>query len=185
MLLSTWINSPVFVGEKQRGVLRNVFLSTKSKQIKYLQCTIQQRGIQSQLVVSVNAIERMDNNGIFLKRARSTLPKNAVLFQPNCPIYAENGVRLGVACDLRLQGLTAITLLTENAQFPTTGIIAIGDAILLKNEPYPIGQRIPAPLLSQFSTNQQDLLITRSILKTARKAGKLINLTLALPPFAK
>ena len=43
MRLSQLIGKPVFVGETQRGTFQGVFLSVKSKAIKYLLCNIQQK----------------------------------------------------------------------------------------------------------------------------------------------
>lgn len=183
MFLNDFIGMPVFVEEKQRGTLQGVFLSAKSKSIKYLLCSIDQKGTQTPLAVSVAAIERIDDV-VVLKRIRSTLPKNATLFKQNCPVYTENGVYLGGACDLEFHELTAVALHTETAVFPTTSILAIGDAVLLRrDEPYPIGQRVPAPALSLFSLPEQSLLVTRSVLKSAIKNGRLIAFTLSLPPF--
>ena len=184
MLLSNLIGMPVFVGEKQRGTLQGVFLSTKSKCVKYLLCAIEQKNTQTTLAVSVCALERV-NDGIHLKRIRSILPKNAALFKCGCPVYTENGTYVGCACDLHLHELTATELVTESAVFPTTSIAAIGDAVLVKtDEPYPIGQRIPAPILSTFSTSEQCLLVTRPLLKSVIKKGRLIAFTLSLAPFS-
>ncbi len=184
MLLTEFIGTPVFVGEKQRGVIQGVFLSPKSKAVKYLLFSLQ-TSAQPPIAISVSAIERIDNSGLFLKQMRSTLPKNALLFKKDCPVYAANGAYLGSACNLELFNLTATAIFTENTAFPATSILAIGDAVLLRtDEPYPIGQRIPAPVLSSFcDLPQSSLLVNRSILKNAIKKGKLIELTLSLPPF--
>ena len=184
MLLSNLIGMPVFVGEKQRGTLQGVFLSAKSKSIKYLLCAIEQKNTQTTLALSIAALDKIEN-GIYLKRIRSILPKNATLFQQNCPVYTQDGAYLGSACDLQFYHLTATKLFTEKAVFPTTAITAVGDAVLLKtDEPYPLGQRVPAPMLSTFSCNEEQVLVTRSLLKFVIKNGRLIAFTLSLAPFS-
>lgn len=184
MLLTEFIGTPVFVGEKQRGIIQGVFLSPKSKAVKYLLCSLQ-TSAHPPITISVSAIEHIDNSGLFLKQMRSTLPKNALLFKKDCPVYNENGVYLGSACNLELFNLTATAIFTENTVFPATSILAVGDAVLLRpDEPYPIGQRIPAPARSLFfDLPQSSLLVNRSLLKTAVKNGTLIEFTLSLPPF--
>jgi hypothetical protein len=52
---------------------------------------------------------------------------------------------------------------------------------LRKEQPFPIGQRIPAPLLFDFSSHTP--IVTKPLLKEAVKQGKLIQFTLSLPPF--
>ena len=68
MLLSNLIGMPVFVGEKQRGTLQGVFLSAKSKSIKYLLCAIEQKNTQTTLALSIAALDKIEN-GIYLNPA--------------------------------------------------------------------------------------------------------------------
>ena len=183
MFLKNLIGLPVFVGAKQRGILQGVFLSNKSKSVKYLLCLIQQNGRQNPLTVSVSALERLDD-AVVLKQARSTLPKNASLFQLDKPVYTENGEYLGLTRDLELEKLTAIALHTEQSVLPTTSILALGDAVLVKkHEPFPLGQRIPASALVSFSISDSSPLVTKAILKNAIREKRLIAFTLSLPPF--
>ncbi len=183
MRLSELIGKPVFVGDKQRGTFQGVFLSPKYKTVKYLLCNIDQKNAKTALAVSVSCVERFEEC-IVLKRIRSTLPKNAVLFKMGCPAYTEEGTYLGVTLDVEIYNLTATDFFTESGRFSATAVCAIGDAVLMKKEqPYPIGQRIPAHTLLQLSLPSNVTLVSKPILKNVIKAGRLVSFTLSLPPF--
>ena len=86
--------------------------------------------------------------------------------------------------DLEMQDFIATRLFTDQGDvIPITSLYACSDAVILKKEqPYPIGQRIPAHILSLL-TDKADAVVTRPLLKTAIQRKALVKLTLSLPPF--
>ena len=80
--------------------------------------------------------------------------------------------------------LDATRLLTDRGDvFPITSVFACADAVILRKEPpYPLGQRIPAPLLPIVS-DKSEALVTKPILRAAIQKRALVKLTLSLPPF--
>jgi hypothetical protein len=83
-----------------------------------------------------------------------------------------------------IKDFIATKLITsEGEEYPVNGITACADAVLMRKEqPFPIGQRIPAPMLSRL-TDKTDGLVTKPLLRTAIQKSSLIKLTLSLPPY--
>jgi len=82
-----------------------------------------------------------------------------------------------------MDNFVAIRLLTDRKEkYPISAIVACSDAVIVKKDmPYPLGQRIPAPILFKFDAKND--VVTKPILKEAIKKGILIRTTLSLPPF--
>ena len=101
------------------------------------------------------------------------------------PIYSFDGGYLGEVVDLDIEDFIASRLFSNRGEsFPITSVFACSDAVILRKEqPFPLGQRIPAPLISHV-TDKNDAVVTRPVLKTAIRKSNLIRLTLALPPFS-
>ena len=100
------------------------------------------------------------------------------------PIYSLIGEELGKLFDLEFKNFIAIRLFGDRGlEFPITSVSACVDAVLMRKEqPYPIGQRIPAPMLSLIEGKNG--VVTKPILKKVLQKGKLITFTLSLPPFS-
>ena len=182
MKLSNLIGKSVYAGSKRRGVCQGVGVSLKSGAVKYLFCSALSG--QTEFCVNVSCIEEIDEE-IYLSRLRPLFPKNAVKIFLALPVYSGEGVFLGNVEDMDMEDFVALRLTTNKGeQVSLFHIAACTDAILLrKKQPYPIGQRIPAPIVSDiFSKNE--LLVNRSNLRQAIEKGALIKLTLSLAPFA-
>ena len=101
------------------------------------------------------------------------------------PVYTDEGTFLGNVKDMEMDSFIALHLETDKGErFSVLHIAACTDAILLrKKPPYPIGQRIPAPVLSDIFQSGE-MIVSRSNLRRAIEKGALIKLTLSLAPFA-
>ena len=63
-------------------------------------------------------------------------------------------------------------------------IFGCSDAVILRKEQaYPLGQRIPAPILPLI-TEKYEPVVTRAVLRNATAKRTLVKLTLSLPPFS-
>ncbi len=182
MFLKDLTDKEIISGKTSKGVCRGVGLSLKSHAVKYLLCASAQ-GANTDFSVSTAAVESVDTE-ITLSKLRPLLPKNCARIYIGRPVYSFDGVYLGNITDLEMQGFVATRLYTDqNIAYPISAVTACQDALLLKREqPYPIGQRIPAPLLP-LVTEKKDGIVTKPILRTAIGKGALIKLTLSLPPF--
>lgn len=184
MLLSQIVEKPVLVRGTQRGVCKGVGLSLKSQAVKYLLCaSAQARNDATDFSVPVSAVAEV-GEGIELTRLRPVFPKNCVKIFIGRPVYAADGVFLGNVADLEIEDFVAARLFTDRGEsYSALSVVACSDAVILKKEaPYPLGQRIPAPLLS-FYGDKANGIVTKSVLKSAIAQGGLIRLTMALPPF--
>ncbi|MBO5240693.1 MAG: PRC-barrel domain-containing protein [Clostridia bacterium] len=181
MKLSHIIGKSVYAGSKRRGTCQGVGVSLKNGAVKYLLCSA--AGGRTDFCVNVSAIEELDDE-IYLSRLRPSFPKNAAIVSAGLPVYTGEGTFLGNVTDLEMQDFIALRVETDkNERLPFSSVAACTDAILLrKKQPYPIGQRIPAPILSEiFQKNEP--LVNRATLREAIKKGALIKLTLSLAPF--
>lgn len=183
MFLSELTNKEIFVGKNPRGIVKGVAVSLKTHEVKYLLCANAKTSraifaIPLRAVVSVGEC-------VQLSRLRPVLPKHCACIFLHLPVYSFEGEHLGSLQELSLQSFVATTLLTDKkVSFPVSAVLACSDALLLKKEqPYPLGQRIPAPFLPLL-TEKEDGLVTKPILRTAAQKNSLVKLTLALPPFS-
>lgn len=198
MFLSDITEKAVYVGKTPRGICRGVGLSLKSHAVKYLLCSslrsdsnpsyeaVKNAAISpliSDFSVNAAAVKSVDDT-IVLSRLRPVFPKNCAKISIGCPVYSYDGVFLGNIADVELQDFIATRLFTDRGvSYSVLSISACSDAVILRKEqPFPLGQRIPAPLVSIFS-DKSDALITKPILREAIRCGGLIRLTLSLSPF--
>ena len=183
MLLSAFIDKEIFIGKTPRGIIKGVGVSLKSYAIKYLLCA-SPNAPRAIFAVPVNAIEEIGEN-VRLSRLRPVFPKRCACIFLRLPVYSSEGAYLGSLQDLTIKNFVATTLFTDkNVIFPISAVSGCTDAILLKKEqPYPLGQRIPTPFLSVV-TEKTEGVVTKPVLRAAIKKNALIKLTLSLPPFS-
>ena len=182
MLLTDYFNKSIFVANQARGVCIGIGFSLKTQAIKCLLCASAPH--QSPIfAISFSAVERVTEN-IELRRLRALLPTGFSRVTVGNPVYSYDGDFLGFITDAEIQNGALLQLFTDRQKaIPATAIFACNDAVILrKNQPYPLGQRIPAPVLLQIN-DKSDGLVTRPLLRTAMAKGALIKLTLSLPPF--
>lgn len=184
MRLSDLYEKRIFVNKTCRGVCRGVGFSLKSNAIKYLLCASSPTQSGVDFSVSVSAIDTIGES-ITLSRLRPACPKGCAKMSVGLPIYSFDGGYLGEVVDLDIEDFIASRLFSNRGEsFPITSVFACSDAVILRKEqPFPLGQRIPAPLISHV-TDKNDAVVTRPVLKTAIRKSNLIRLTLALPPFS-
>ena len=183
MLLSQLVGKEIAVGNTPRGVVKGVGVSLKTHEVKYLLCAGESAS-RALFAIPITAIEDLGEK-ITLPRLRPAFPKHCACLFLNLPIYSYLGEHLGNLQDLALRNFIATTIYSsKGATLPITAVSACSDAILLKKEPlYPLGQRIPAPILSLLS-GKTDGVVTKPVLRAAIKKNALIKLTLSLPPFS-
>lgn len=184
MKLSDLCEKSIYTNKAFQGICRGVGLSLKSHAVRYLLCASTPTQMGTDFSVGVNAVTEV-NERILLSRLRPASPKGCAKIAIGLPVYSFEGGFLGTVTDLDICDFTATTLYTDRGDsFPITSIFACSDAVILRKEqPYPLGQRIPAPLLS-LVTDKSDGVVTKPILRTAIEKGSLVKLTLALPPFS-
>ncbi len=182
MQLKELTNKEIIVGKKRKGYCRGVAISLKTHAVKYLLCSTSQNA-EADFAISVNSVKEVGEQ-ILLTSARPLLPRNCAKVFIGRPVYSAEGLYLGKITDLALRDFTATYLFTDQEEvYPVNAVIASQDALLLKREqPFPLGSRIPAPLLFLY-TEKKDGLVTKPVLRTAMGQGTLVRLTLALPPF--
>ena len=183
MYLSELIGLSIYTGKESKGVCRGVGISLKSHAVKYLLCASEPASTQADFAVNVSAVEKV-GEVIRLTRLRPVFPKNCARIFPKRPIYSCDGINLGNIADMEMREFAATQLITEQGEsFPVSAIAACSDAVILRKEqPFPLGQRVPAPFLS-IVTNKPDAVVTKPVLRNAIAKGTLIKLTLSLPPF--
>lgn len=182
MYLSDIVGKVILVKGKPRGVCLGIGVSLKSYAVKYLFCASERApAYQADFALSISSVEIIDE-AIRLSSIRPVYPKNCAKFFLKMPVYSSFGENLGVLLDVEFCHFTVKQLFTDrNESYPIIAVSACVDAVILKKEqPYPIGQRIPAPLPSIAEGKS---IITKPLLKKAIQKGKLIELTLSLPPF--
>ena len=181
MFLSQLVDMPVCVGKNTRAFCQGVGISLKTYAVKYLLCANAPNS-RAYFALPVSAVEEI-GDGIRVSRLRPVLPKNCACVFLSLPVYAFDGGYLGKLIDMEVKNFVATALLTdEGGEYPVSGITACSDAILLKKEqPFPLGQRVPAPFLP-IVTDKGDAIVTRPLLRTAMRKNALVKLTLSLPP---
>lgn len=182
MLLSSLHGKPIVVAATTRGVCLGVGISLKTYAVKYLLCSSSPDRDKIDFCVNASAIEK-NTDALFLRRLRPVFPKNCAQITKNLPVFSYDGSFLGSLRDMEMQNFAAIRLITEKKSFPITSLAACSDAVILRKEqPFPLGQRVPAPFVSDFGNKSQPL-VTRSLLRAAIEKKSLVKLTLSLPPF--
>ena len=183
MFLSVITNKTVYLNKNPRGTVKGVGISLKTHTVKYLLCANQQSA-RAQFALPVSAVVSIDES-VTLSRMRPVLPKNCACLFIGLPVYAYDGAYLGKITELEIKNFVATIFYTDvGLDFPVSVIAACSDAVLLKKEqPYPLGQRIPAPFLSTIS-GKADGVVTKPILRSAIQKSSLVKLTLSLPPFS-
>ncbi len=180
MFLSDLTDKEVFSSKKSKGICRGVGISLKTQEVKYLLCS----NAAAEFCISTNYVENI-SDCIQLSKLRPVHPQRCACVFVGTPVYSSEGSYLGNVTDLALHNFTATQLFTDqNAIYPITAVVACQDAVILRKEqPYPLGQRVPAPLLSALS-DKKSPIVTKAILRSAIEKGALISLTLSLPPFS-
>ena len=182
MFLSQLVNKEIWVGETARGVCQGIGISLKTQGVKYLLCSSSPTS-RAQFAVPVSSVKYVGER-IILSRLRPVFPKSCACLFLHLPVYAYDGTFMGEVLDVEIEEFIALTMFTGgNEDYPVSAISACADAVLLKKElPFPLGQRIPAPVLSHL-TGKTDGLVTRPLLRAAIQKNALVALTLSLPPF--
>ncbi len=183
MKLSQLYEKNILVGKTFRGVCRGVALSLKSQSVKYLLCASTQTQTATDFSVGISAVTEIAED-IRLSRLRPCYPKNCAKISIGLPVYSFEGGFIGVVEDMDMRDFVATKLYTDRgATIPITSVFACSDAVILRKEQaYPLGQRIPTPMLSSF-TDKSEALVTKPLLRSAIRNRSLIKLTLSLPPF--
>ncbi len=180
MFLSAITDKEIVSGATKKGICRGVGVSLKSHAVKYLLCASDG---DTDFSVSASAVERVDEQ-ITLSSLRPLFPKRCARIFIGRPVYSFDGAYLGKVVDLEIREFIATNLFTDqNERYPINAVFACRDAVIIKKEqPYPLGQRVPTPILPLF-TEKKDAVVSKQILRTAIEKGKLISLTLSLAPF--
>ena len=184
MFLKDITNKPVFANGCLQGVCRGVGVSLKTFAVKYLLCASAATQSAPDFAIGVSAIESVQE-GISLTRLRAVYPKSCAKIFIGAPVYSFEGGYLGKVADLQIRDFAATSLITDQGErFPVTALYACSDAVILKKEqPYPLGQRVPAPMLSVMEC-KKETVVTKPLLRAAIRQKALVNLTLSLPPFS-
>ena len=183
MFLTQLTEKKIYVNNNFRGVCKGVALSLNSHAVRYLLCASSALQSNPDFAVSVSSINKMDTD-LHLSRLRPARPANCAKIILGAPVYSFEGGYLGRLADLELHDFIATKLFTDRGEnYPITSVFACSDAVILRKEqPYPLGQRIPAPYLSPNS--KPNGVVTKAVLRKAIEKGSLVKLTLSLPPFA-
>ncbi len=193
MQLSQLTEKKVRVGKAVRGTCVGVGISLKSRAVKYLLCSSRQSSSNSHsgpvgenpdFAVGINSVEKISEDEISLSHLRAVFPKNCAKISIGKPIYSDEGIYLGKVVDMEMKDFTALRLFTDKGTaYSSLFLAACSDVIILRKEqPFPLGQRVPAPLVFSF-LKKNERVVTRSVLRAAVQSGNLLKLTLALPPF--
>ena len=184
MLLSDFTQKKVFVNKTSRGVCLGIGFSLKNYAVKYLLCASIQTQSAVDFAVGIAAVTDV-NETITLSRLRPVYPKNCAKLSIGLPVYSFEGGYLGNIIDVELRDFIVTRLFTDrNEIIPVTSIFGCSDAVILRKEQaYPLGQRIPAPLLP-LVTEKSEPVVTRAVLRNATAKKTLVKLTLSLPPFS-
>jgi sporulation protein YlmC with PRC-barrel domain len=183
MKLSNLSEKDIFVNKQYKGECRGVAISLKSHAVRYLLCASTKTQSNTDYSVGIGAVANIDD-AITLSRLRPSYPKGCAKIAIGLPVYSFEGGYLGVVTDLDIHDFIATKLYTDRGEsFPILSVFACSDAVILRKEqPFPLGQRVPAPFLPLF-TNKTESVVTKGILRTAMQKKSLIKLTLSLPPF--
>ena len=185
MYLSELENKPLMLRFSPRGICRGVGISPKTFSVKYLLCaSLSNATKNADFCLPLQAVESIDES-ILLSRLRPAFPKNCIRLFLGLPVFSQDGVYLGKIEDVKLDGFIATKLFTDQKEtYPISSVIACSDAVILrKSAPFPLGQSVPAPILSLIN-GKKDGLVTKPLLRAAIQKGALVSLTLSLPPFS-
>ena len=184
MLLSDVSEKNVFVNKISRGICLGIGFSLKTYSVKYLLCASVHTQNAVDFAVSTTAVTHVTDGNITLSRLRPVYPKNCAKISIGLPVYSFEGGFLGKVEDLEMRNFIVTRIFTDRDDvIPVTSVFACSDAVILRKEQvYPLGQRIPAPILSLIS-DKSESVVTRPILRNALAQKSLIKLTLSLPPF--
>jgi len=194
MQLSQLTEKKVRVGKAVKGTCVGVGISLKSRAVKYLLCSsrnltsntpTEQVGENADFAVGINSVERISEDEISLSHLRAVFPNNCAKICIGKPIYSDEGIYLGKVVDMEMKDFFALRLLTDRKNtYSALGLAACSDVIILRKEqPFPLGQRVPAPLVFDF-LKKNERVVTRSVLRSAIQSGNMLKLTLSLPPFS-
>lgn len=185
MYLSEFENKTLILRSAPRGVCRGVGVSLKTFSVKYLLCaSLSNPTKDADFCLPLEAVESIDEC-ISLSRLRPVFPKSCARLFLGLPVFSQDGVYLGKLTNVQFEGFIATKLFTDQNDFyPISSVIACSDAVILrKNVPFPLGQSVPAPVLSKIN-GKKDGLVTKPLLRAAIQKGALVALTLSLPPFS-
>ena len=206
MYLTDFISKHIYVGKTLRGVCLGLGISPKSFAVKYLLCISGKEGKtaayaancdcderqkyafvqnkETDFVVNLSAVEDVETD-IRLSRLRLVFPKNCWKVFLGTPIFAADGNFLGRLANAEIAGERIVRLIADNgAAFSPTLLTACADVLILRKEqPYPLGQRIPAPAILHISDGKEGV-VSKSILKSVIQKSTLIRFTLSLSPFS-
>jgi sporulation protein YlmC with PRC-barrel domain len=191
MLLTSLIGKRIFSNATQRGVCTGIGISLKTHAVKYLLCSNETEYTRPRcdFALPFSCIESIDEFAIHVSKTRAVFPKTCAQLFLQKPIFSYDGSFIGKLFDgcltLEKSGeFTAVSLQTDDNQTVlVSSIYSVLDAVILrKNRVYPLGQRIPAPVLSLLGQQNQPN-VTKTVLQRAIEKNNLITLTLSLPPF--
>ncbi len=184
MRLQDLANKEIVSGKERKGYCKGVGVSLKNYAVKYLLCS-SALAAEPDFAISLSSLVQVGEQ-IQIRSLRPAQPKGCVRIFIGRPVYAFDGIYLGQVADLVMQDFTVTRLVSDrNVVYPVTAIAACFDAVILKREqPYPVGQRIPAPMRF-LASDEKSALVTKSVLRAAIRKSSLIRLTLSLPPFAR
>lgn len=182
MLLSHLINKNICSANTVKGCCKGVGISTKNAKVKYLLCASTNHSA-TDFAINASSVTDVEDE-IAISALRPVFPKSCIKLFIGLPVFSYEGAYLGNLTDLSFDDFVATEFYTNRKKaYSVQNIFACNDAILLKKEQvYPLGQRIPAPVVSRFS-NKSDSVVTKPYLRLAMSKGNLIKLTLSLSPF--
>ena len=182
MFLSSLLQKRILVGKQSKGVCLGIGFSLKNQTVKYLLCGSAPHAKTADFAVGIHTVLSIDDS-ITLSRLRAVHPNACVKVFTGLPIYAHDGIKLGELQDIEIvQGKVIRILVNDGKSYPIAAIFAFGDAIILRKDlPFPLGQTLPKAAREIFP--ESGVSVTKNLLRSAIKKGKLIELTLSLPPF--
>ncbi len=191
MLLSSIIGKRILSDTTPRGVCTGVGISLKTLTVKYLLCCndVENAKQRVDFALPFSCVTSVDEVCVHVSKARAVFPKTCAYVFLQKPVFSFDGVYFGRLRDFRFSltndgSFTAATLYTDTGEtFAASGVYAFSDAVILKKDrPYPLGQRIPAPIVSHYGGKNQTV-VSKTVLRRAIEKSELIKLTLSLPPF--
>ena len=184
MFLSDFVKKELYANAVFCGVCLGVGVSVKTNAVKYLLCSSEKTRACPDFVLPISAVLETGNK-IQLRSLRTVRPKSCLRLFQNLPVYTFDGRLLGNLTNAALPDRIATEIFIDSISFPIREIYACADAVILRKEqPYPLGQRIPAPLSAALG-KKNERFVTKPILRAAIQNGALLKLTLSLPPFAQ
>lgn len=182
MLLSSLLQKRVVVGSRAVGVCLGIGFSLKTHTVKYLLCAAKENARFPDFAVGVNAVASISDE-IRLTRLRAVFPRSCAKVCYGLPVYSYEGIKLGAVRDMEILQGAVVKLFSDNGKsFPAAALFACGDAVILRKElPFPLGQPLSDEAKKRFPDSGP--AVTKALLRKAAKKGKLIELTLSLPPF--